>query len=264
MMTEYLRKSSSEGTKRDRADLDSSYHWVLTKGRNLIALLHQSPGGTSDWEIAEAVNERLGQLTQLHKKVAPFVEKEGAGNETASNGGEVGNGMTESSRPLSEEKEKRVINLLKEMESKRKQETVIINGDIDDEAKGKKQRGGEAKQSEDKVEERTAAVKVEGRKREEEGKKLEQKPMEDEQLKEDEKTREEERMEADQKHEEERREDERLKDNLKKPEELQQEKKRRRSKDEETNKEQMTKTVPIPLALSSDDFQHLEQATDQV
>ena len=110
-MTDYIK-----GASCPKGEVDSSYQLVVTDGRSLIALLHKSPGGTSDWELADAIRDKLVQLESLVTK--------GGGARTISatvsdeSTHSVGVASTHSVGVAS--KSERVQELMKEMEEKKK------------------------------------------------------------------------------------------------------------------------------------------------
>ena len=110
-MTDYIK-----GASCPKGEVDSSYQLVVTDGRSLIALLHKSPGGTSDWELADAIRDKLVQLESLVAK--------GGGARTISatvsdeSTHSVGVASTHSVGVAS--KSERVQELMKEMEEKKK------------------------------------------------------------------------------------------------------------------------------------------------
>ncbi|XP_019859647.1 PREDICTED: triple functional domain protein-like [Amphimedon queenslandica] len=128
LMTDYVKggSSCSPGSKRE---VDSSYQEVVADGRSLIALLHKSPGGTSDWDLADAVRDKLVQLESLLPRGGggggarkgtkpPLVSDESTHSVGVASTHSVGVAPTHSVGVAS--KSERVRGLLKEMEDKKK------------------------------------------------------------------------------------------------------------------------------------------------
>lgn len=114
LMTDYVKGGGSSCSPGSKREVDSSYQEVVTDGRSLIGLLHKSPGGTSDWDLAESIRDKLVQLESLLPKGGGGARKGPAPVSTDS--GSVA--TTHSGGVVS--KSERVRELLKEMEDKKK------------------------------------------------------------------------------------------------------------------------------------------------